>query len=155
MSAVPGRLLSLFRLWAVHLFFAVIAVFVAMIMYAVQSLFTAEAGVWTGLVLGTFLSLGYILTLANVARRNVRKGDAIVTGILAALPFALIIAAAVFYLNRVPHNTITYNFILLPVTFPFTSWMEWVFPALPFHILALFVPLAMLLSTIAGSLTKS
>lgn len=149
LSYIIPRLL---RLWSVHLLFAVLSIPVSGIIQFAQSAFSPQRAEQVALLLGALLTVAYFLVLVRVAMKTVRSPlEALLTGIMAALPYAAIILAAMVYISRVPYNSIGYNFILLPVTFPFISWMNQVFPRLPFHTLAFSVPLINVLAVLYGS----
>lgn len=153
MKPVTVRYLEiLFRLWVIHLLFAALSIPVSIIRSYIQTV-SVELAAGIAFFLGAILSVGYVVVLARVSKKYIRSlNAAVLTGVLAALPYVLVIVSAVLYLRKVPHNTIGYNFILLPVNFPFISWMDQVYPVLPFHVLALFVPLAVMAATVCGVL---
>ena len=141
----------LWRLWVVHLLFAVISIPVSILTHFLQSNYSSELAATVAFILGLTLFIAYFIVLTRVAARMLFAfRDGIITGLLAALPFLLLIAAALQYLSRVPHNTIGYAFIILPVMFPFSAWIEQVHPALPYHVLSLSVPLVVFAATCIG-----
>lgn len=153
---LPGRVSligRLWRLWVVHLFFAVLSIPISALTHFLQSKYSPELAGTLALVLGLALFAAYFIVLTRVAARMLFYfRDGFITGILAAFPFLLLIAAALLYLNRVPHNTIGYALIMLPVMFPFSAWIEQVYPALPYHVLNLSVPLVIFTAACIGSL---
>ena len=143
----------LWRLWGVHLLFAVLSIPVSALTHFLQSNYSSELAGTVAFVLGLILFVAYFIVLTRVAARILFTfSDGLITGILAALPFLLLIAVALLYLSRVPHNTIGYSLIILPVMFPFSAWIEQVYPAFPYHVLSLSVPLLVFAATCIGSL---
>jgi hypothetical protein len=157
MRAAPIKLFSrLLRLWAVHLVFAVLSIAFHWIAGFIQAKYSVERGTQIALLLSILLTVAYFFVLAKVAMNLVRSTrEALQTGLLAALPFVLIIFSAMFYLSKVPHNTIGYSFILLPVTLPFIFWMDLAYPVLPYHALAFIVPLIVVSATVCGSFLRN
>ena len=146
----------LWRLWVIHLLFAVLSIPVSALAQFLQSKYSSELAGTVSLVLGLVLFAAYFIVLTRVATRILHTfRDGLITGILAALPFLLLIAAALLYLSSVPYNTIGYSFIMLPVMFPFSAWIEQVYPAFPFHVLSLSVPLVVFAATCIGSARKN
>jgi len=158
MVMVPVRISlinRLWRLWVIHLLFAILSIPVSALTQFLQSKYSSELAGTVALMLGFILFAAYFIVLTRVATRILFTfRDGLITGILAALPFLLLIAAALLYLSRVPYNTIGYNLIMLPVMFPFSAWIEQIYPALPFHVLNLSVPLVVFAATCTGSLLR-
>jgi hypothetical protein len=145
----------LLRLWLIHLLFAGISIPVSFMIQFVQSVSSPHRVAQVTLLLGILVTAAYFIVLMNVSAKLVRsQREGLITGLVGALPFVLIILTAMVYLSRVPHNTIGYSYILLPVTLPFLVWMDQVYPALPFHILAFSIPLIFAAATITGSFLR-
>jgi ABC-type methionine transport system permease subunit len=140
----------LFRVWLIHLIFAALSLPVAWLTIWIQSVAYPYARPFS-LILGILLTVGYLAALTRAMKnRQTESGDTFIAGILASLPFLALILAAVLFLARVPHDTIGYSYILLPVTLPFLSWMDQVLSIFPYHILALFVPMAIMTAALLG-----
>ncbi len=143
------------RFWLLHLFMGLVG---ALIMQVGAILQRAGAN-FLGPVVVLALSLGstllYFLFMKQLSRRllkNRREGWAFAFG--GIVPMALLIMAALYARSLTPYNTITYGFLLLPVTLPFQGWIETVFPLVAMHILALSVPLVFMAGVVAGTAMK-
>ena len=143
------------RFWLLHIIMGLVG---ALILYVGGILQRAGAnflGPVVVLVLSLGLSLLYFLFMKRLSRhllKNRREGWGFALG--GIVPMILLILAALYARSLTPYNTITYGFLLLPVTMPFQGWIETVFPLLPMHILALSVPMVFVAGVVAGTAMK-
>lgn len=140
------------KFWALHLAMAVVGGLGMAVNDPIQAAFSPELAVFVSFAVSigiTALYFTVFLRAANKLLRSLREG--FLFGFAGALPMFLIILWAISYLQRVPHNTIGYSFILLPVTLPFQGWIEHLHPALPFHLLALATPAVFIAAILMGS----
>ena len=138
--------------WGLHLVMIVVGMLVMGLNGGLQSLFSSELADLVTLIVSLTVTVLYFTLFFRVARKMLRSlKEGLTVGLLAILPLLMVIAAALLYLQKVPYNTIGYGLMLLPVTLPFQGWFEAVFPALPFHLLALAVPAVLLAAILAGS----
>lgn len=143
------------RLWALHLLMAAVGAATMSISGLIQSVSSSEMAALVSLATGVLVTALYFLLFARVSREMLTSLiEGLLFGLAGALPLVLIILAAVLYLQQIPYNTIGYSYILLPVMLPFIGWIEYVFPHLPYHILALAVPVIFAGAVIAGSLMR-
>lgn len=143
------------KLWALHLLMAAAGAAAAAAGGMIQPVKSLELAARVSLAAGLLVTVLYFYLFARASRKmfsSPREG--LLFGLTGALPLTLIILAAVLYLQQVPYNTIGYSYILLPVMLPFIGWIEYVFPQLPYHILALTVPIIFAGAVIAGSLKR-
>ncbi len=145
----------LLKFWALHLALAAAGALSLSLGALAQTYISSEAGAPVSIAAGIIMTGFYIYLfarLSSVIMKSRREGYFF--SLIGALPLLLTILAAVLYLWKVPYNTIGYGYILLPVMLPFISWIEQVFPLLPYHILALTVPIAFAGAVIAGASKK-
>lgn len=141
----------LIKFWALHLIMAGVGM-LAMAVNGLQSVLSAELTTLVSLLASIVVTITYYIIFHRTSRKllySLREG--FLFAFAGALPLFLVILAAVSYLNKFPHNSIGYSFILLPVTLPFQGWIEYVHPALPFHMLALATPVVMMAAILTGS----
>lgn len=142
-------------LWVLHLLMAAVGAVAAAVGGIIQPVSSPELASLVSLAAAVLITALYFFLFARASRKmfaSPREG--LLFGLAGALPLLLIILAAVLYLQQVPYNTIGYGYILLPVMLPFIGWIEYVFPQLPYHVLALAVPVIFAGAVITGSLTR-
>jgi hypothetical protein len=143
---------TLLKFWGLHLVMIVVGMLVMGLNGGLQSLFSSRLADWVTLIVSLTVTAFYFTLFFRASRKMLRSlKEGLAAGLLAILPLLMVIAAALLYLQKVPYNTIGYGLMLLPVTLPFQGWFEAVFPALPFHVLALAVPAVLLAAVVAGS----
>jgi hypothetical protein len=142
----------IFKFWALHLLMVVAGMLAMAITGPIQSAFSPGLAALVSLLVSLVVTVIYYLVFVRASRKLLRSvKEGFLFSFAGALPMFLVILGAIIYLKKVPHNTIGYGFILLPVTLPFQGWIEQVFPALPFHILALAIPAVFMAAILRGS----
>lgn len=134
--------------WGLHLAMAALG---ALAMGISQHFFAGELANLLSLLSGITVTLLYFLFFFKASKRTLSPGEGLSFSLWGSLPLVLLILGALVYKNQVPHNFIGYGFILLAVTLPFQGWIEHVFPAVPFHVSAMSVPVVMFAAIWAGS----
>lgn len=146
----------IFKFWILHIAMAILGIVTISISGPIQSVFSPKLSSQVSLMVGVLVAIFYYIVFARASRKmlcSLKEG--LLFGVTGALPLVLIVLGAMVYLQKVPYNTIGYNYILLPVMLPFLGWIEQAYPLLPYHILSLSVPAVFMGAIIAGSLMSA
>lgn len=144
----------IFKFWTLHLMMAG-AGMLAMAVNGLQSVLSVELTALVSLLASIVVTIIYYMIFHRASRKLLHSlSEGFLFAFAGALPMFLVILGAISYLKKVPHNSIGYSFILLPVTLPFQGWIEYVYPALPFHVLALATPFVFMAAILTGSFSQ-
>ena len=141
--------------WGWHLILAVLGGLIMSINGLFQSRGASEFGAMVVLVLSLLSVILYFWVMRRISAKTLKsttEGWEFAIG--GTIPMILLILLALYFRSLTPYNTIRYGFTLVPVTLPFQGWIEAVYPALPFHILALSVPLVFIAGVVSGTTGK-
>jgi hypothetical protein len=143
------------RFWLLHIIMGLVGALILSLGGFLQRAGANFLGPVVVLVLSIGSTLLYYLFMKRLSRhllKNRREGWGFALG--GIVPMILLILAALYARSLTPYNTITYGFLLLPVSLPFQGWIEAVYPLIPFHILAMSVPLVFVAGVVAGTAMK-